>query len=54
MNRRNQIEQLLEQIRERTDELRLLRTYGVTRVALDGRKRELLRARQQLAAIVGH
>ena len=50
----SQVERLLEQIGERTRELRLLKTYGIGAAALGDRKSELLRARQQLAAIVGH
>jgi hypothetical protein len=49
---RDQVEQLLEQIRERVGELRLLKTYGVRPAALAERKRELAQVRQQLAAIV--
>ena len=52
--RQNEVERLLEQIGERTRELRLLKTYGIAAAALGDRKSELLRTRQQLAAIVGH
>lgn len=52
--RQNEVERLLEQIGERTRELRLLKTYGIAAAALGDRKQELFQARQQLAAIVGH
>ena len=52
--RQNEVERLLEQIRERVGELRLLKTYGVRVATIDERKRELAHARQQLAAIVSH
>ena len=50
----NEVERLLEQIGERTRELRRLKTYGIGAAALGDRKSELVRTRQQLAAIVGH
>ena len=49
-----EVERLLDVIRDRVSELRLLKTYGVRVATVDDRKRELNRARQQLAAIVGH
>jgi hypothetical protein len=49
---RDQVELLLAQIGEGMRELRLLKTYGVRSAALEERKRELARAREQLAAIV--
>ena len=52
MSYQDQVEWLLEQIRERVDELRLLKTYGVRAAALAERKRELARARQQLQVLV--
>ena len=52
MTYREQVEQLLAQIGEGMRELRLLKTYGVRSAALEERKRELARARAQLAAIV--
>ena len=52
MTYRDQVEQLLEQIREGVRELRLLKTYGVRSAVLEERKRELAQARAQLAAIV--
>ncbi len=52
--RRNEVERLLDVIRDRVSELRLLKTYGVRVATVDERKRELARARQQLAAIVSH
>jgi hypothetical protein len=50
----NEVERLLAQIGERTRELRLLKTYGIGAAALGDRKNELVRTRQELAAIVGH
>jgi len=47
-----QVEQLLAQIGEGMRELRLLKTYGVRSAALEERRRELARAREQLAEIV--
>ena len=52
--RQTEVERLLDVIRDRVSELRLLKTYGVRVATIDDRKRELSRARQQLAAIVGH
>ena len=52
MTYRDQVERLLAQIGEGMRELRLLKTYGVRSAALEVRKRELARARQQLAAIL--
>ena len=52
--RQTEVERLLDVIRDRVSELRLLKTYGVRVATVDDRKRELNRARQQLAAIVGH
>ena len=49
---RTEVERLLDVIRDRVSELRLLKTYGVRVAIVDERKRELARARQQLAAIV--
>ena len=46
------MERLLAQIGEGMRELRLLKTYGVRSAALEERKRELARAREQLAAIL--
>ena len=51
MNRRDEIERLLEQIRERVSELRLLKAYGVRSAALADRKRELSVIRGRLAAL---
>ena len=47
-----EVERLLDLIRDSVSELRLLKTYGVRVATVDERKRELARARQQLAAIV--
>ena len=52
MTYRDQVERLLAQIGEGMRELRLPKTYGVRSAALEERKRELARARQQLAAIL--
>lgn len=52
MTYKAQVEQLLAQIGEGMRELRLLTTYGVRSAALEERRRELARAREQLAAIV--
>ena len=52
MTYKAQVEQLLAQIGEGMRELRLLKTYGVRSAALEERRRELSRAREQLAAIV--
>ena len=52
MQRQSQIERLLDEIRDGVNELRLRKTYGIRAAALDERKRQLARARQQLAAIV--
>ena len=50
---RSEVEALLEQIRMRVDELRRLKVSGVRGPALAERKRELGRARNRLAAVVG-
>ena len=52
MTYKARVEQLLAQIGEGMRELRLLKTYGVRSAALEERRRELARAREQLAAIV--
>ena len=52
--RQTEVERLLDVIRDRVRELRLLKAYGVRVATVDQRKRELNRARRQLAAIVGH
>ncbi len=52
--RQTEIDRLLDVIRDRVSELRLLKTYGVKVATVDERKRELARARQQLQAIVSH
>jgi len=49
-----QVESLLEQIRERVRELQVLKTRGLRGPALAERKQELERARQQLATLVVH
>jgi hypothetical protein len=49
---RREVERLLEQIRRRVSELRLLKTYGVRTPALEDKKRELRRMRSELAAMV--
>ena len=49
---RREVERLLEQIRQRVSELRLLKTYGVRTPALEDKKRELRRMRSELAAMV--
>jgi len=49
---RREVERLLEQIRRRVSELRLLKTYGVRTPALEDKKRELRRMRGELAAVV--
>jgi len=49
---RREVERLLEQIRQRVSELRLLKTYGVRTPALEDKKRELGRMRSELAAMV--
>jgi hypothetical protein len=49
---RQEVERLLEQIRQRVGELRLLATYGVRTPALEDKKRELKRMRSELAALV--
>ncbi|HEY1564860.1 MAG TPA: hypothetical protein VGF72_09275 [Gaiellaceae bacterium] len=49
---RREVERLLEQIRRRVSELRLLKTYGVRTPALEDKKRELRRMRSELAAVV--
>ena len=48
----SQVERLLDEIRDGVNELRVKKTYCIRAAALDERKRELARARQQLAAIV--
>ncbi|HZC30733.1 MAG TPA: hypothetical protein VE261_04385 [Gaiellaceae bacterium] len=52
MTYREEVERLLEQIRERVGELRLLKTYGVRTVALEERKRELTQMRERLAGLL--
>ena len=47
-----EVEQLLEQIRERVRELHLLKVYGVRGPGLRDRKQELHRTRKELAALV--
>jgi len=54
MNRQREIERLLRQIRERVDELELLRVRGVRGRPLAEREQQLTRVREQLAAIVVH
>jgi hypothetical protein len=49
----HQVESLLEQIRGNVRELRRLKVYGVRGHGLADRKRELARARRELAALVG-
>jgi hypothetical protein len=49
---RREVERLLEQIRRRVSELRLLKTYGVRAPALEDKKRELRHIRSELAAMV--
>jgi hypothetical protein len=49
---RREVERLLEQIRRRVSELRLLKTYGVRTPALEDKKRELRGMRSELAAVV--
>jgi hypothetical protein len=46
------VERLLEQIRERVRELRLLKVRGVRGPALREHKKELHRTRKELAALV--
>lgn len=55
MNRsryRREVERLLAQIDERVGELRLMKVRGARGPALRDRKRELVRARKELAAVV--
>lgn len=47
-----EVERLLEQIRERVSELQLLKVRGARGPALREPKRELSRARKELAALV--
>jgi hypothetical protein len=47
-----EVERLLEQIRERVRELRLLKVRGVRGPALRDHKQELYRTRKELAALV--
>ena len=47
-----EVERLLEQIRERVRELRLLKVRGVRGAALREHKQELHRTRKELAALV--
>ena len=49
---RHEVERMLEQIRRRVNELRLLTAYGARARALDEKKRELGRIRSELAALV--
>ena len=49
---RHEVERLLEQIRRRVNELRLLTAYGARSLALEEKKRELGRIRSELAALV--
>jgi hypothetical protein len=49
---RQEVERLLEQIRRRVSELRLLKVYGVRSPALEEKKGELGRIRSELAALV--
>jgi hypothetical protein len=49
---RRDIERLLEQIRQRVSELRLLKVYGARPPALEETKQELKRLRSELAALV--
>ena len=47
------VEALLDQIRDRVEELQRLKARGVRGRALIERKQELARTREQLAAVVG-
>jgi hypothetical protein len=47
-----EVERLLEQIRERVRELRLLKVRGARGPALAESKRDLMQARKELAALV--
>jgi hypothetical protein len=49
---RKEVERLLEQIRERVEELQLLKVRGALAPALRDRKRELKQTRKELAALV--
>jgi hypothetical protein len=49
---RYEVERLLEQIRRRANELRLLKAYGARSLALEEKKQELGRIRSELAALV--
>jgi hypothetical protein len=49
----HRVEKLLDQIRDRVDELQRLKARGVLGLALVERKRELDRTRKELAALVG-
>lgn len=49
---RKEVERLLEQISERVGELRLMKVRGARGPALQRSKRELVRARKELAALV--
>jgi hypothetical protein len=49
---RHEVERLLDQIRRRVQELRLLTASGVRPPGLEERKRELRRIRSELAALV--
>lgn len=49
---RQEVERLLEQIRRRVSELRLLKVYGARPPALEEKKQELRRVRSELAALV--
>jgi hypothetical protein len=48
---RRDVERLLEQIKEKTRELQVLKAYGARSAALAERKRELKRVRMELAAL---
>ena len=49
---RHEVERLLDQIRRRVNQLRLLKAYGARSRALEEQKRELGRIRSELAALV--
>jgi hypothetical protein len=49
---RREVERVLEQIRQRVNELQLLKVYGVRAAALAEKKRELRDMRIELAALV--
>ena len=49
---RSRVERLLEQIADRTQELRVLKAHGARAAALRARKDELVRARLELAELL--